>query len=96
MPEIDPTSGDLTYLKILNSIDQNLGGLKESFSDRGRLIQILYALIGTAKVKTIALYSVASFADLPTPTGPGFGFVQNTQQYYVYSGGWKLIGTVEP
>ena len=39
---------------------------------------------------------VASSGSLTTPTRPAFGFTQDTQQYYIYSGGWKLIGTVEP
>ena len=39
---------------------------------------------------------VASVGSFTTPTIPTFGFTEDTQQYYVYSGGWKLIGTVEP
>lgn len=90
MATVSPNDGDLSYLKV---IAQNLG---ENNNQWMLFREQLYLLLGTAKVKTIGLYDVATVADLPTPVGPGIAFTRDTQTYWVYSGGWKEIGLASP
>lgn len=92
MATVSPNSGDLDYLKV---ISQSVGQYVAEFQ---LFREQIYLMMGTVKVKTIALYDVTTAASLPTPTGPAFAFVQDTQDYYMYCGGsgWKLIGSVSP
>ena len=90
MGTVDPNSGDFSYLKVISQ------KVADNLSEFQLFREQVYLMMGTAKLKNFELYNVATAADLPTPTLPAIGFTQDTQSYWAYSGGWKLIGLVLP
>lgn len=56
----------------------------------------VYAPKSIEEITGFGFQVVTTASQFTTPTVPSFGFAQDELQYYVYSGGWKKIGTVEP
>jgi len=100
MSELDPTSGDLDYLKVLGDIAQQLKNMNGNVIDAGRFIQTFYTLVGTLKLKNFGFYSVDTESSFPTPlTVPAFGYTIDTGLPYFYSplyNSWTKIGLVLP